>query len=100
MTVRTPDIQNGTSTVELTTEIANDSNGAAEGISIESAVLKKGSEEVIETTTAQVDTLAAGESTTVESSLVVSNPEKWNVWDQGDQTMYVVYVRWSKRANR
>lgn len=90
VTVQTPDIQSGKGTVELTTEIANDSNGAAEGISIESAVLKKGSEEVIETTTTQVDTLAAGESTTVESSLVVSNPEMWNVWDQGDQTMYVV----------
>ncbi|MBS5165433.1 MAG: S-layer homology domain-containing protein [Butyricicoccus pullicaecorum] len=90
VTVRTPDIEQNKGTVELTTKIANDSGEAAEGISIESAVLKKGSEEVIETKTTQVDTLAAGESTTVESSLVVSNPEKWNVWDQGDQTMYVV----------
>ena len=90
VTVRTPDIESNKGTVALTTKIANDSTTAAEGISVESSVLKKGSTNILASVTKDVPSITVGESTAVESSLVVENPEKWNVWDKGDQTMYVV----------
>lgn len=90
VTVRTPDIKNGNGTVELTTKIANDSDAAAEGLSVESTVMKKGSTSVLASATKDVPAVAVGESVTVDSQMVVSNPEKWNVWDKGGQTMYVV----------
>lgn len=88
VTVTTPDIAQKKGTVKIKTEIANDSKDTAEGITIESSVLKNGS--VVAKTSTPVQAFKASERTMVESQVDVANPALWNVWDKGEPNLYVL----------
>lgn len=96
VTITTPNIAQNQGTVNLKTEFANDSVSTVEDLLMESKIMKKGSKTVLAEATTPVKLLESKQTTVVESQIEVPNPELWNVWDKGDQNLYVARIELKK----
>lgn len=74
--VTTPDIEDGTGTVDIKVDVVNDSD-QSETVTVRNTVYTASGEKVVEPVEETV-TVAAGETATTESKPVVSNPELWS----------------------
>lgn len=89
VSVITPDIAQKKGTVNLKTKIVNDSGEMTENLLIESKIIKKGSDTILAEATTPVAALNDAQTMDIESQLHVQNPELWNVWDKGEQNLYI-----------
>ena len=84
-TVTTPDIADGTGTVNVNTELVN--NGAASAsVTVTNTVYKKGSTAAVASDSDEV-TVDAGSTATATTSAVVANPA---LWDLDNPNLYTV----------
>ncbi|MDO4265490.1 MAG: discoidin domain-containing protein [Eubacteriales bacterium] len=86
--ITTPDIEQGNGTVQVKTEIVNDSGNTQEA-TVTYKIYKKGDSEktAVASGTAGAVTLSAGASETVTAELSVDAPELWNI---DDPNLYVL----------
>ncbi len=77
-TVTTPDIAEGSGTVNVVASVKNDSGGAKE-VSVRQTVYEKGGEEAAVTgTKTAAQQIAAGAESKITSSVTVANPKLWS----------------------
>ncbi len=86
-TVTTPDIKDGKGTVNVVTEVQNDSSEAAD-VSVKQTVYEKGSDvPVVEGEKTAVKSVAAGKTEKIEASVTVAEPK---LWDTENPNLYTV----------
>lgn len=75
--VTTPDIENGTGTVNIATTVRNDSSGAAQ-VSVKQTVYEKGkSAPAVQGEKTAAQAVAAGEEAGIAASVTVADPKLW-----------------------
>lgn len=86
-TVTTPDIESGKGTVNVVTEVQNDSSEAAD-VSVKQTVYEKGSDvPAAEGEKTKVQSVAAGKTARIEASVTVADPK---LWDTENPNLYTV----------
>ena len=83
--VTTPDIANGTGTVNVKTELVNN-GGASASVTVTNTVYKKGSTAAVASDSDEI-TVDAGSTATATTSAVVANPA---LWDLDNPNLYTV----------
>ena len=96
ITVLTPDIESGTGTVKVTTEVANDGTAEVQGLTVSNTITEKGSEQSVASGEGTIASISNGASQSVEVTATVASPKLWNVWDKGEQNLYVVHTEIKK----
>lgn len=96
VTVLTPNIENGTGTVKITTKVANDSTAAAQDLTVSHTITEKGSDQEVVSGQGSIASITNGTSQSVDVTVTVPSPKLWNVWDKGAQTLYEVHTEIKK----
>ena len=87
--VTTPDIQSGTGTVHIETQLQNDTAQAAQ-VSVRNTVYRKGNDTAVATGTVSAATsIEGGAAQKISDTLTVANPELWSL---STPTLYTVHT--------
>lgn len=90
VTVLTPNEENAAGNLTIKTVVKNHSGAQKTGIKVSHTIREKGSDLIAASVESSELTVEASGSVTTELPSNISGRKLWNVWDQGEQNLYVV----------